>query len=223
MRGVSAYSAMGAAFVNVKKNSEPKEEALKEVGGMLRDAREAFDLSLQQAASDLHIAAVNLKAIEAGDWSVIPGEVYARGYLRKYAEYLGFEQQAIFSKLHPAPLPNNPIVTPVLHRRHGTINIKPFILFLGMAAIGTGIGALLANMPLEERESQVKDVPQRLQHYSGEAVLPTFYTYNCLHREGLSQSEQLSCYFSLRYETHPDTAPYQRPTPLHLPERVAGW
>lgn len=110
MSNLSRYGAMGAAL----KDSEPrKQDTLNELGGMLRDARQSFELSKQDVAEAICIRSDYLEALESGDWSVIPGEVYARGYLKKYADYLGFAPSVIHSRLHPVTKPIELVRTPI--------------------------------------------------------------------------------------------------------------
>ncbi|MCA9914290.1 MAG: helix-turn-helix domain-containing protein, partial [Anaerolineae bacterium] len=59
------------------------------IGEMLRDFRESIGVTLPQAARDLHIKQSYLIALEEGKLEVIPGGAYAKGYMKKYAAYLG--------------------------------------------------------------------------------------------------------------------------------------
>ena len=48
-------------------------------------------LTLEQAADDTRIRLKFLQAIESGDYQSLPGNVYTKGFLRNYAEYLNLE------------------------------------------------------------------------------------------------------------------------------------
>jgi len=48
-------------------------------------------VTLQQAADDTRIRLKFLQAIESGDYQSLPGNVYTKGFLRNYAEYLNLE------------------------------------------------------------------------------------------------------------------------------------
>lgn len=61
------------------------------VGEQLRTAREQQGLELETLARALHIPLKMLRALEQGDFSVLPADVYVRGFLRQYAEALGMD------------------------------------------------------------------------------------------------------------------------------------
>lgn len=65
------------------------------VGTLLRQARERNGLSLAGAAQQLRIRDSYLRAIEEGDFRVLPGATYAVGFLRSYADHLGLDPQEI--------------------------------------------------------------------------------------------------------------------------------
>ena len=66
-----------------------------ELGNLLREAREAKGLTLQDAQEATRINRSYLEALEDGQYGLLPTPVHARGYLRNYARYL---------KLDPEPL-----------------------------------------------------------------------------------------------------------------------
>jgi hypothetical protein len=57
----------------------------------LQAARESRGLDLFRVERDTKIRLKYLKAMEDGDFEQLPGEVYARGFLRNYASYLGLD------------------------------------------------------------------------------------------------------------------------------------
>jgi cytoskeletal protein RodZ len=59
------------------------------IGAQLRAARQARGLSLEQVAAETRIPQRHLVAIEAGDFSKLPGRTYAVGFTRTYAKMLG--------------------------------------------------------------------------------------------------------------------------------------
>ena len=65
------------------------------VGDRLRDAREVQGLDLYRVERDTKIRHKFLVALEAGDYADLPGDVYARGFLRNYATYLGLDPDEI--------------------------------------------------------------------------------------------------------------------------------
>jgi len=59
------------------------------VGAFLAAKRGERGLTLQQAAAATHIRLEHLSSLEADEPALLPAPVYARGYLRTYARYLG--------------------------------------------------------------------------------------------------------------------------------------
>lgn len=60
-------------------------------GAILRQAREAAGLSLEQVASQLHMTVRAVANLEADDWTSLGAPVFARGQLRSYARLLGVD------------------------------------------------------------------------------------------------------------------------------------
>ena len=61
------------------------------VGNKLRDARTRRRLSLQEVEEATKIRARYLQAIESEDWDQLPGDVYARAFVRTYGALLGLD------------------------------------------------------------------------------------------------------------------------------------
>lgn len=59
-----------------------------EIGSVLRAAREAAGVSLDDVSALLKIRAVHLQALEEDDFDNLPGSVYAIGFIRTYANHL---------------------------------------------------------------------------------------------------------------------------------------
>lgn len=65
------------------------------IGEALKQARESKGITLTQAEEDTKIRKRYLQALEDGDYDIIPGMVYAKGFLRNYANYLGLNQDEV--------------------------------------------------------------------------------------------------------------------------------
>lgn len=70
---------------------DPAEALMREVGAQLRQVRLERGEALEDVAQNLRIKATYLFGIEQGDLSMMPGRTYALGFLRSYADYLGFD------------------------------------------------------------------------------------------------------------------------------------
>jgi cytoskeleton protein RodZ len=68
---------------------------MNQLGERLREARESQGISISQAAVETRILQRYLIALEDGDYQHLPGDVYARGFIRNYAEYLGLPAEEL--------------------------------------------------------------------------------------------------------------------------------
>ena len=72
-------------------NGVPSANGRSGVGEKLRDAREVRGVDLFRVERDTKIRTKFLAALEDGDFTDLPGDVYARGFLRNYSTYLGLD------------------------------------------------------------------------------------------------------------------------------------
>jgi len=66
-------------------------------GERLRAARTAAGLTLQGVADDLHLGVDVLEALERDDYERMPGRVFVRGYLQKYARLVEVPADALLA------------------------------------------------------------------------------------------------------------------------------
>lgn len=93
-----------------------------QVGEMLRSTRQEKGISLREAEEATKIRRKYLEALENGTYNEIPGRVYALGFVRNYARYLGLdpaEVTARFKEEYPAkedpyPVEESSITAPQL-------------------------------------------------------------------------------------------------------------
>lgn len=84
------------------------------LGDVLRQEREKQNLTMHDIEERTNIRALYLEAIEAGDYKVVPGEVYLKGFIKSYSNALGLngaEMVRVYvAEKTPAPLPVEEIV-----------------------------------------------------------------------------------------------------------------
>lgn len=66
-------------------------------GAYLRQAREAAKMSIADVASQIHLTAKYIQAMENDDYSKAPNRVFVRGYLRSYAKLLNLPIDEVLS------------------------------------------------------------------------------------------------------------------------------
>lgn len=64
---------------------------MQRIGRVLREAREARNLTIQAVEEATKIRRKYLEALEGGREADLPGEVYLKGFLRSYGNYLGLD------------------------------------------------------------------------------------------------------------------------------------
>ena len=79
------------------------EQVQASVGQILREAREAQGLALENAAIRLHLMQRQIEAMEADDFASLGQPVFARGFVRNYARLLGLAPEVLLARMEGAP------------------------------------------------------------------------------------------------------------------------
>ncbi|MBN8832491.1 MAG: helix-turn-helix domain-containing protein [Sphingomonadales bacterium] len=66
---------------------------------MMRRAREAAGLSLDDLAARTRVPMRHLAALEAGEYQALPGTTYAAGFSRAFARAVGLDETALVAKV----------------------------------------------------------------------------------------------------------------------------
>ena len=85
------------------------------LGKYLRSVREARGIDLREAAQQTRISLQYLKALEAEDFSKLPGAVFVRGFLKNYSKFLQLDESEVMKKFgesQPAPPLATAVQTP---------------------------------------------------------------------------------------------------------------
>lgn len=132
-----------------------------EIGSSLREARLRRGLELAAVESATKIRARYLAALEEERFDLLPGPAYGKGFLRSYAEYLGFDAQPFVDEYNfrfpedEAPLlasPTRELTWPWRLERAGTVlAAAAAIALLGILAWKFGSSSrqpILTQVPL---------------------------------------------------------------------------
>ncbi len=82
------------------------------VGKYLQDARVARGIDLREAAQQTRISPRYLKALEAEDFSKLPGEVFVKGFLKSYGKFLQLPESEIMERYAQIQQKNTSAVPP---------------------------------------------------------------------------------------------------------------
>jgi hypothetical protein len=177
----------------------PETMSAKDIGVHMGKLRAQFNLTLQEVSERLHIRTRYVSAIEEARYELMPGKVYARGYVHTYAEFLGLDANQVvaqcFANELPAnaqPLPASPSRTDAARatsfaqwRSYGVMGIVALVLLLLVVQMGGR-----AN-DSEEPVANVAPVPEAMLASVRNLVMPTPDNYDCLMDDAL-----LDCFFA---------------------------
>jgi cytoskeleton protein RodZ len=112
-------------------------------GELLRRERERRNMSVQQAAEDLHLDVWTVEALEDNRFSALGAPVYAKGYLRKYAALLNLSPDVVIARYEsvtdrptaPTPIPTT-VSAPLVTRR---LSLKKPLLILAALAVAIAL------------------------------------------------------------------------------------
>ncbi|NLY49484.1 MAG: helix-turn-helix domain-containing protein [Firmicutes bacterium] len=99
-------------------------DELNAIGDLLKETRLKQGITLEEVQEETKIRRYYLEALESGSVEAIPGEVYVRGFLRNYAQFLGLPAEELVARYTGTkPIAAESKVTewqrrPPAHKRH---------------------------------------------------------------------------------------------------------
>jgi len=70
------------------------------LGDILREEREKQNLTIKDVEQETSIRGLYISSIEKGEYDALPGEVYLKGFIKSYANYLKLDANAILDKYY---------------------------------------------------------------------------------------------------------------------------
>jgi cytoskeleton protein RodZ len=86
-----------ANLFNGGENNMPDDGRFGGVGALLRRRREEIQQDIEDVSRQLRIRSAYIRAIEEGRFQELPGNAYAIGFVRAYADYLGLDGSNVVS------------------------------------------------------------------------------------------------------------------------------
>ncbi|MFZ4540520.1 MAG: helix-turn-helix domain-containing protein [Rickettsiales bacterium] len=177
--------------------SEPTTQRV--IGAQMAALRASFNLTQQEVSERLHIRARYISAMEEGRYELMPGKVYARGYVHTYAEFLGLNPDQIVAQCfagEPAsaaqPVPATPRTVPNAAARvssnwraYALMGIVGFVVILIISQL---VGASKSSDPAV---AGVAPVPEDMLASVRNMVMPTSQNYTCL-----TSKRVLGCFYT---------------------------
>lgn len=76
-------------------NEKARAHTVQPLATILKRRRESLDISLSEAEQATRIRGQYIEALEAGDYDALKDDVYTKGYVKNYADFLGLETKPI--------------------------------------------------------------------------------------------------------------------------------
>ena len=118
--------------------------SLEQLGTALTEARIARGITLHDAERDTRINRQYLQALEEGKLEVMPAPVYARAFMRTYAQYLGMNARTLVQQLPGArPEPEMPPLPQVGREANSPLVSASWLVAGVVVVLLLGLGVLL--------------------------------------------------------------------------------
>ena len=126
------------------------------LGSYLRRERELRQISLEEIAQTTRIPMRMLQRIEDDDLDALPGEVFARGFLKSYARSVGLDSELVLARYgdrstddEVAPAPITAITPPERGRRFGIAIALVILLILFTLALSIVLRPRQRDTPIQ--------------------------------------------------------------------------
>jgi cytoskeleton protein RodZ len=155
------------------------------IGEQLRAARERKGLTLDRVADETNIAKRYLAALEAEDFTVFPGDPYAIGFLRNYAEYLGLPSDEFANSYKNMRIQEQPVPIQELIPKRGPSPLVKVAAIAGAALVliivlaatlgrGKSAGTELATSRRSAVEYRIEGSSFNKRVYVGDSLLVSY-------------------------------------------------
>ena len=136
-------------------------------GLLLKKAREAKKINLEQAARETSISQQYIEALEEEDEKVFPGEPYLYGFLKNYADYLGVNSDTACVLYKNKKIQEEDVPMNLLIERRRYIPVKVICLcVVGVLLISAGLVAFFHFYKPQKTEEQIAlEKPSQVQQY----------------------------------------------------------
>ncbi len=125
------------------------------IGAYLRRERELRQVSLEELVQITRVPLKMLQHIESDEFDELPGDVFARGFVRSYARALGLDAAQVLANfdrkidLTAPPPPISSIEAPERGRRFGIAIALVILVLLFTLALSIVLNARQRSAPLE--------------------------------------------------------------------------
>ncbi|MDZ8080426.1 MAG: helix-turn-helix domain-containing protein [Nostoc sp. DcaGUA01] len=130
-------------------------DSLRQIGQQLQKTRQSKGLSLYHIHFYTHIRMELIEALENGNWQELPDDIFVRGFIRRYGDFLGLNGVTLAASLPvQAAIP----VTQSLSyqsKKGMALEIRPPHLYVGYTALLAGAMGGLALMSQQQANTNI--------------------------------------------------------------------
>lgn len=180
----------------ISRSEYSQSEKLSQIGAYLQDIRHEQSLSIEQVATKTMIQGRLLRAIEAGNLDGLPEAIYVRGFIKRYAEFLGLNGNEVARSFPLYPDTGNLEPT---WQNSDVAQLRQTHLYLAYVALITvaviGLGAVLTRLNNGDRpnpNSTVVEAPAPDASESSSPQATEDSTENVASESGSDQPEESS-------------------------------
>ena len=151
------------------------------IGDLLRAERERQNLSIKDVERGTSIRSLYIEAIEKGEYKTLPGEVYTKGFIRNYANFLKLDADAAVKQFNEERHPDHPVAESGAQQpseEEKATEVKVAVKFTGRCWVSVKAdGKTLFEGTVEKGETKEWTADQRLDLTAGNAGAVTL-SYN---------------------------------------------
>jgi cytoskeleton protein RodZ len=143
------------------------------VGQILREAREAQGMTLEDAAARLRLMHRQVEAMETDHFESLDPPVFARGFVRNYARLLGLAPEALLARMEGAPTEPTAVSPAAPPQPHSWLTSPWLILLLlGLLVVVGAPVALYGWLNSEGKDDLSDRVPPAAQTRPAPVAVP---------------------------------------------------
>lgn len=152
---------------------------MSEFGERLRETRESLGISLEEVEAETKIRKLYIEALEKENFSILPPQVYATGFVKRYAKMLKLDADALSSEFKQLAYPEAEEEIPVQPEKKIQLDIdfsrfpvKNIILALVFLGLAIWAGSLFADYLGNHVEKQQPTPPKVENKQPGSTTQP---------------------------------------------------
>lgn len=135
------------------------------LGDYLKNKREAQNITLEEASQVTRIGKTILKALENNQFDLIPPKVFAQGFIKSYAAYLGLDGSEAVKRYFEALDSLEPEQSPeeqVIQQKYSPPILTPVRILLVVIVLVAAFNLwLLMRTPETENDTPPKNIPEK--------------------------------------------------------------